>query len=510
MGRKRFVAVAGAVAAVGVAIGWRESKLRAASDRVVPTQGLAPQLIDDVDEERFVTALCEAISFPTVVFDDGTYDAGAFDGLAAMLVQRYPRLHADLRLEKFNEYGLLYTWEGSDPLLDPIVLMAHQDVVPIEEGTAEEWIAPPFEGRVIDGKIYGRGALDCKGPLIAVFEAIEYLLERDFKPLRTVHVVSGHDEEVGGRNGARAIAEELRGRGVTPWFVVDEGGAVVEGVLRSVNMPIAFVGIAEKGFVNFKLTARGEGGHSSLPPQETAVVSLAKAIVALEASPVPARIEAIAPMLDALSDHLPGVVGALAARPVAAASLLSRVFAKDVRMDALQRTTMVPTIIEGGIKANVIPQSAAAVVNVRIIPGDTSSSVLAHIRSIVGNDIDVEISSDFMWEPSKLSRVDSDAWETLRGVIDEVFPSVIIAPWVVTGATDSRFFEELSGDVYRFLPFVLDEAGLSGFHGTNEFVSRDDAKRAVSFFIRLIEVAAGQDPVPSDLETPIGSHGHSE
>jgi carboxypeptidase PM20D1 len=488
MGKKAVAAAAGAVAAVGVAIGWRASRSDRSGGKDSPSR--EPLLIDDVNVERFVDALSEAITYRTVVLDDGTYDAGEFDALGAMLADRYHRVHDELERETFNGHALLYTWEGSDPLLDPIVLMAHQDVVPVEDGTEEDWVASPFEGAVVDGKVYGRGALDCKGPLIAIFGAIEHLLERDAKPQRSVLVVSGHDEEIGGDSGARVIADELRARGVTPWFVMDEGGAIADGVLPAVEAPIALIGIAEKGFMNVRLTARGEGGHSSMPPRGTAIARLAGAIAELEANPVPARIEPLIPLLSALAGHLPGVFGTLASKPTAAASLLSRVFAKDVRMDALQRTTMVPTIISGGIKANVVPQSATVVVNIRIIPGDTCATVVDHIRSVVGRDIDVEVLQDFLKEPSRFSSVESEAWETLTGVVGDVFPEAIIAPYVLTGGTDSRFLEGTAGDVYRFSPFILNDEGMSGFHGTNEFVRTEDAQRAVTFFVRLIAVAA--------------------
>lgn len=229
-----------------------------------------------------------------------------------------------------------------------------------------------------------------------------------------------------------------------------------------------------------------------MPPSGSAIVSLADAIVALDANPVPARVEVTAPMLRALADHLPGAVGALASKPSISAPLLSRAFARDDAMDALQRTTMIPTVIEGGIKTNVIPQAASVIVNVRIIPGDTSTSVLDHIRGVVGDNVEVEMLPEFMKEPSRFSSIDSDAWDTLIGVVGDVFPDAIVAPYVLTGGTDSRFFESFAGDVYRFSPFVLGKDGLAGFHGTNEFVRAADSQRAVSFFVRLIAVAATQ------------------
>ncbi|MEN8040655.1 MAG: M20/M25/M40 family metallo-hydrolase [Actinomycetota bacterium] len=489
MGKKGVAALAGAVGAVSVAIGWKASRRRSSTGSQETSSTAQPLVYEDIDAERFVDALSEAIRIQTVILDDGTYDAGAFEEQWEMLERRYPLAHATLDREVFNDHALLYTWQGSDPLLRPIVLMAHQDVVPVEAGTERDWVKPPFEGAVVDGRIYGRGALDCKGPLIAVFEAIEYLLERDAAPERTVYLVSGNDEEVGG-NGAGLIASTLAKRGVEPWFVIDEGGAIADGVLPGLEVPVALVGIAEKGFMNIKLTAHGDGGHSSLPPRDTAIARLAKAISAIESRPVPARIDAITPMLSALSERLPGVLGTLASQPTAAASLLSRVFAKDARMDALQRSTTVPTIIEGGVKANVVPQTASVIINVRMIPGDTSRSVADHIGRIVGEDIDVEIMTGFLKEASQFSSVDSDAWGVVTGVIGEVFPDAITAPWVLTGATDSRFFESIAGDVYRFSPFVLDDDAMGGFHGTNEHVRADAAPSAVSFFVRLIAKAA--------------------
>lgn len=493
MSKKTVVAAAGAVAAVGVAIGWNAAKGRSGGDRSAESVLPDPLVIDGVDVGGFIGALSEAITFQTIVLDDGSYDGAAFDALGDMLRRRYPLVHSNLSSETFEGHGLLYTWQGIDPSLDPIVLMAHQDVVPVEAGTEDDWEGPPFAGAVIDGRIYGRGAFDCKGPLIAIFEALEHLQRTDFAPQRTVYIVSGHDEEIGGANGAQVIAAEMRSRGITPWFVVDEGGIIADGLLPGVAAPIALIGISEKGFMNVRLTANGKGGHSSVPPADSAIVALAAAISRLDAKPVPARIDAVTPMLEALSDHLPGVVGALASKPSAAASLLSRVFAKDVEMDALQRTTMVPTIIEGGVKANVIPQSASVILNIRTIPGDTSEQVLDHIRRVVGDQIDVEVIPEFSKEPSEFSSIDSDAWNTLAGVIGDLFPTAIVAPYVLTGGTDSRYFEAFSGDVYRFSPFVLGTDGLNGFHGTNEFVRVEDAERAVSFFVRLIAVAAIQD-----------------
>lgn len=490
MGTRGALAAAGAVAAVGVAIGWRASRCQrgqVSADRGLETD---PLLVDDLDPDRFVASLIDAIAFETVVADDGTYDVDAFDALDEMLVRRYPRAHDRMTLERFNEHGLLYVWEGSDPLLDPLVLMAHRDVVPVAGDTTDEWLSPPFGGAEVDGRIYGRGALDCKGPLIAIFEAIEYVCAIGITPERSVLLVSGHDEEIGGSRGSHVIAEALAQRGVTPWFVVDEGGWVTDGLIDMVSAPVALVGIAEKGAMNVKMTVRAEGGHASVPPSDAAIVQLAEAVSKLEASSMPAHVGAVSPLIRALSKHLPGVVGALASNRFVVASLLPRLLAGDAEMDALQRTTMVPTIIEGGMKTNVLPSSASVILNIRIIPGDSSRSVVDHIRRVVGDHVEIEVLDGFKAEPSVFASTESDAWAALTGVIEEVFPLAIIAPYVVPGGTDARYFCHFSGDVYRFSPFVVDAEALGGYHGTNEFVRSADARSAVSFFVRLISVAA--------------------
>lgn len=461
-----------------------------AQARASEIQPVRADLVDDYDPSRFVESLQQVIRCATVVNDDGTYDETTFDEMAKVLVQRFPLVHQHLEREIFNRHGVLLTWRGTKDDLDPIVLMAHQDVVPVEAGTESDWTVPPFSGAVADGRIYGRGALDCKGSLIAILEAVEYMLERDVQIERTVLVVLGHDEEVGGHKGAKVIARELEERGVRPWFVVDEGGSVVVGIITAVDSPVALVGIAEKGYMDVTLTAEGEGGHSSIPPRDTPLVQIADAVAKLDRSPMKPRIGTMAPMLRALSGSMSGVAGRLAGRPAMAAPILTRVFARDNLMNALQRTTMVPTVMSGGEKINVIPQLASAHVNVRIIPGDTIASVTSHIRSVVGPDVHIEVDQDVSWEPSALSSTESDGWRVVTGVIGSIFPNAIISPWVVVGAADARYFEEFSAGVYRFAPFEVDSEAIAGVHATNEFVNVKDAQRAVSFFVRLISAAA--------------------
>src|SRR3989454_7321513 len=251
----------------------------------------APVAVEPLDTAALAQRLAGALRFKTVSYQDSTqFDAREFNGFQAYLRATFPRVHAALKPEKVNGYGLLYEWTGSDPNLPPIVLLAHQDVVPVEPGTESRWTEPAFEGRIAGGYVWGRGALDDKGSLIGVLEAVEHLVVAGAKPRRTVYLAFGYDEEVGGRRGAVRIAELLASRNVHPDFVLDEGGGLATGFIPGIGAPVALVGIAEKGYVTVELTAQAEGGHSSMPPKETAVGMLAAALTPLEHDQMPRAI----------------------------------------------------------------------------------------------------------------------------------------------------------------------------------------------------------------------------
>src|SRR5918993_3124916 len=211
--------------------------------------------------------LAGSIRIATISSEDpAAFDSGAFHALHAYLQAAFPRVHSLLRREIVSKHSLLYTWQGSDSALKPILLMGHLDVVPVEAGTADKWQREPFAGRIVDGFIWGRGAIDNKSTVVGTLEAVEMLLGEGFRPARTVYLAYGHDEEVGGANGARQIAALLKDRGVELEMVLDEGGVIGDGLLAGISGPIALVGIAEKGFLTIELSTRGAGGHSSLPP----------------------------------------------------------------------------------------------------------------------------------------------------------------------------------------------------------------------------------------------------
>src|SRR3989475_9559180 len=267
---------------------------------------VTPVAAEPLDTAALAQRLAGALRFRTVSYQDSSqFDAREFDGFHRYLRATFPGLHAVLKLEKVNGYGLLYEWTGSAPNLPPIVLLAHQDVVPVEPGTESRWTAPAFEGRIAGGYVWGRGGLDDKGSLVGILEAVEHLVAAGAKPRRTVYLALGYDEEVGGRRRAAHIADLLASRNVHPELVLDEGGALATGLVGGISAPVALVGIAEKGYVTVALTAQAEGGHSSMPPDETAVGMLAAAITRLEHHQMPRAIRGpTAAMFDYLGPEM--------------------------------------------------------------------------------------------------------------------------------------------------------------------------------------------------------------
>lgn len=444
-----------------------------------------------VDGQAFLDHLAAAVRIPTVSYEDrDRNDPDDILALQAFLRDTFPlTLQKHCKVEAVNKLSLLITREGTDPELDPILLMAHLDTVPVEEGTDDDWEVDPFSGEIVDGELWGRGTLDDKGPLIAVMEAVEHLLGSGFEPTRTLMLAFGHDEEIGGLEGAKQIAELLRERGVRPWFVVDEGGWVVDEVAPLTSEPVALVATAEKGYLDLQLTAVGRSGHSSSPPRSTAIGTLSDGIRRLEKNPLPAHVEVLEPQFDALADRLDRRLRPFLTNLRVFGPLVSRVLGRLPQLDPSIRTTTAVTMISGGEKPNVLPRHASAVVNFRILPGDTIESVIAHVERIVGPDIAVAAYGEHRQEPTNPSSIDSDAWRVLERSIRETFPDAAVAPWIMYGGTDSRYFRDIAGSVYGFNGFTGDRDLLGRFHGVGERIRTSDAEQAVSFFCRLIRNA---------------------
>jgi carboxypeptidase PM20D1 len=480
------VLVLGLVAVLVVVL-FRAATLRS----VQPDVAAAPRV--ELDEDAIAARLARGLSFQTISYeDDRTTSVPAFRAFQDFLASAYPKLHARLARERVAGQSLLYTWRGSEPGLDPIVLLAHQDVVPVDPGSEGDWQQPPFGGEIADGSVWGRGALDDKGSLFAQLEAVEGLLEAGFEPRRTVHLAFGHDEELGGWEGAAGIASLLGERGIQPAYVLDEGGGVARGLFPLVERSVATIGIAEKGSVTAELSVEVEGGHSSTPAFESAIGILARAVDRLEVNQRPSRLQS------AMRGFLEDGIGPDASFPMRLVlanlwlfrPLVEMVMSRDARAAASLRTTTAPTIFQAGVKRNVLPRRARAVVNFRIQPGETIEGVLAHVEQTV-DDPRVSVGTvGRSREPSPESRVDSEVYADLARTIREIFPDAIVAPYLVLGGTDARHFRGLSENVYRFAPLRFTKESVPTLHGTDERVRIADHADAVRFYRRLLENTA--------------------
>src|SRR6266487_5476754 len=452
----------------------------------------APVTVEPLDTAALAQRLAGALRFKTISYQDSSqFDAREFDGFQRYLRTTFPKLHAALKLEKVNGYGLLYEWPGSDPSAPPIVLLAHQDVVPVEPGTETRWTEPPFEGRIAGGYVWGRGALDDKGSLVGLCEAVEHLLGAGAKPRRTVYLAFGYDEEVGGRRGAARIAELLASRNVHPEFVLDEGGALTNGLIAGVSAPVAVIGIAEKGYVTVRLTAQAEGGHSSMPPDETAVGILAAAILRLEHDQMPRAIRGpTAAMFDYLGPEMSFGPRLVIANRWLLGGLLAQQFGATPQGNAMLRTTTAPTVLQAGVKENVLPSSARALVNFRILPGDSVASVLEHVQRVVDNPrVGVRALAETASNPSEVASADAAPFQELARTVREVVPGTVVTPWLVVGATDSRHYARLTHNVLRFAGAAIGKDDLRRVHGTDERVGVQAYANAVRIYIQLVKNA---------------------
>ncbi len=452
-----------------------------------------PVAVEPLDTAGLARRLAGALRFKTVSFQDSTqFDAREFEGLHRYLRDSFPKLHAALKLEKVNGYGLLYEWTGWDPGLAPVVLLAHQDVVPVEPGTEGRWTEPPFAGRIAGGYVWGRGALDDKTSLVGLLEAVEHLVAAGAKPRHTVYLAFGYDEEVGGRRGAARIAELLASRNVHPEFVLDEGGALATGLITGVAAPVALIGIAEKGYVTVELTAQAEGGHSSMPPRATAVGILAAGLARLETRQMPRAIRGpTADMFDYLGPEMPFAPRLVMANRWLLGGILMSQFGTTPQGNALLRTTTAPTVLQAGVKENVLPSTARALVNFRILPGDSVASVLEHVRRAVDDPrIAVNALQTTFSNPSAVTPVEAGPFQLLARTIRQVAPGTVVTPWLVVGATDSRHYARLTPNVLRFVGATIGKDDLRRVHGTDERVGVRAYADAVRIYIQLLKNAA--------------------
>lgn len=457
----------------------------------------------DLPEQALVDRFAQSLAIPTVSYSNpARIDREAFARFQSFLESSFPLVHQRLARMTGIDFGddrnqsLLFNWPGTDPgHTDAILLMAHYDVVPVEDQIETKWTHPPFAGATDDRFVWGRGAIDNKAAVMGIMEAIERLLADGFQPTRTIYVALGHDEEIGGQHGNASIARWMRQEGIRLAYVLDEGGGIFND-FGGLSQPAAFIGIGEKGFATLQLSVElKEAGHASMPPplSDTAVGILAGAVQRLQQSPPPARLSGgMGLTLDYLGPEMPLVNRVAVANRWLFSPLLMRQLASTPLGNAAIRTTVAPTLIEGGVKDNVLPARATLTINVRVLQGDSVASAIEFIRRVIDDPRVVISEPTLQREPSRLSSTESPSFTMLHRTIREIYPSVLVAPFVVVAGTDSAHYDDpsLSRDIYRFVPWKLGKTDLTRIHGLDERLSRDDYMELVHFYERLIRNSA--------------------
>ncbi len=434
---------------------------------------------DKEREARLAQRLSQAVQIPTVAGNER-----ALDRFHRWMEREFPLVFAAMRPLYLPGGGLLLQWLSPDPgKKKPVLLCAHMDVAPAE---GQKWAAEPFGGQIQDGYIWGRGALDCKGVLTALLSAAEELLEQGFEPGRDVYFAFGSDEETGGRQGAANIAQEIRKRGLRFDLVLDEGDPIAPAYLGSPRFPAALLGVAEKGTAVFRLTAKAKSGHAAMPPQHTAVGCLAEAICRIEAAPMRKRLLPVTRRLLVLSAPAMGFWQRVcAANLPASKKLLFRRTRRNLPLSALFHTTFAITKIQGGSAANVLPETAQATVDARILQGDTGEKVLDYLKALTA-DLPVTVEMLSCQQPSPLSPYRGDVYQMIVSTVEETYGRVSCIPTLLPAGTDSKYYQEFSENVVRFTPMPADQPSSAAVHGADERLSCQSLAAGVDFYESLL------------------------
>ncbi|MFN9665241.1 MAG: M20/M25/M40 family metallo-hydrolase, partial [Bacteroidota bacterium] len=411
--------------------------------------------------------LSRALQIKTVSKGDTLpIDTAEFVAFRQFLESSYPLIHRQLQRQIFNEFSYLYRWKGKDSSLAPWVLMAHTDVVPVEAAVEKNWSVPSFSGAIKNDTIWGRGAVDDKSSVIAIMEAIENLLQLGFIPERTIYIALGHDEEVAGRRGARVISDWMREQKIRPAFVLDEGGQIDTEHFKELGRPVAIIATGEKGYTNIDLSVELPGGHSSMPAKETAIDILNKAVVAVREKQIPGSITPVVEeMIRRTTAPGPFLKRMVTHNLWLTEPLVKMEMEKSKETNALIHTTLVPTIVQGGIKDNVIPSTAKATFNSRILQGQSSDDVLTFVKKAVNDErVLIKKQTKSLMEPSSITPFRDPSFLQLERIIKNSVPNVIVSPFLMIGASDSRYFRDFSEAVLNFSAIQ----NMKGFHGIDE------------------------------------------
>ena len=446
---------------------------------------IKPSLPVPAISDSAIRHMSEAVQIKTISYADSLpIDTTEYLRFRSFLERAYPLIQQNLPRKIFNQFSYLYTWEGKDKSLRPYVIMAHTDVVPVEEASLKKWRVPPFSGAVKDSMIWGRGVVDDKGCVVPILEAVEDLLQKHYQPQRTIYLSFGHDEEISGTHGARSIVDWFKAQQIHPELVIDEGGEFTVEQFPDLKRPVAAIGVGEKGYLSFTLRVEMPGGHSSMPQKETAIDVMSTALVHLRRKQMPFHITE--PMKVLL-----GRVGAQGSflRRMAISNqwlfqpLLEKEFEKDHVTNSLFHTTIVPTILTAGIKDNVIPTEVTAIVNCRNLPGDSQEDVIRFMTQQIGDNRVQIIPEKGNKEASAITDIKGPAFKKVESLCYEVMPDAATVPYLLMGGTDSYYFGEVSDGVIKFAASTDGK----GYHGIDERLAVSDFKRMIFFYSLLIQ-----------------------
>jgi carboxypeptidase PM20D1 len=430
--------------------------------------------------------LSEALQIKTISFGDTLpIDTAEFIKFRTFMETRYPLVHSKLERKIFNQFSYVFIWKGVDTIQAPYVLMAHTDVVPVEAVAESKWSHPSFSGLILNDTIWGRGAVDDKASAIAILEATESLLKENYTPSRTIYLAFGHDEEIAGKRGANVFSAWFKEKNIKPALVLDEGGMIDSERFKNLDKAVAVIGTGEKGFVNIDLTVEISGGHSSQPEKETAIDVLNKAIVKVRANQMPAK---ITPTVRELIMNTYGRTGfvsrlALANEWLFKKSIINKM-EENKQTNALVHTTLVPTIVKSGIKDNVIPSIAKATFNSRVLPGETSEDVVNFVRTAINDDrVKVQKQTISLMEPSPATSAEHPLFKKLAKITGGLDSNLLVSPYLLIGATDSRYFRSFSEAVFNFTPMKNPK----GYHGIDERIGKQDLIRMITFYRELVK-----------------------
>jgi len=436
-----------------------------------------------IDKEKALMHFSTLLKIKTITYrDEALIDKEAFNTFKETIKKLYPLVHDQLAIHYIDERGILMHWQGRSKD-KPMVLMSHYDVVPVDD---DKWEVPPFSGHIDETFIWGRGAIDTKLTLVAILEAAETLLSQAFVPAQDLYFSFGGDEEISG-NATPAIVSFLEEKGIRPYLVVDEGGAIVSDVFPGVQKPCAFVGIGEKGYIDLEVSLRGKGGHSSSPPPKTLTQELARAITRLENNPLDAEISTPAKALfDTLGRHSTLLYRIIFANLWCFSPLLKWQFKlSGGEMNALIRSTVSVTMLKGSKAYNILPSEVRMGINIRLLEKDKVDKVINQIKVLLGKAYRVETVESR--EASPYTSVESEQWHFFKEAITTIYDEVAVSPYLMLGASDSRHYVDIADAILRFSPMVLTPDELARMHSHDERVSKENYYNAIQFFSYMMQ-----------------------